>query len=220
MLETRNRSPRRGDRWRGCYAGCYRGKPGELRAGRLGLVCGTAGKGPGGGRGTHSCLEVVWKLSEKCLVLDGKFGRRMSVSGMCQEVVWNVSGVRDENSKPKTGRPLTGLLHCVVHAGRPASCWRAFGLGRETAGKGSGVAHDPHSCLEVVWKLSGTCLVLDRRFDRRMRVSGMCQEVVWKVSGVRRERSKAVAGRPLTGSVRGIVQGRSWRVAGGHLGLV
>ena len=93
------------------------------------------------------------------------------------------------------------------------------GLGRATTDKGSGVARDPHSCLGVVWKLSGKCLVLDRRFDRRMRVSGVCQEVVGKVSGVRNEKSKAVAVRPLTGSVRGVVQGRSWRAAGDHSGL-
>ena len=29
---------------------------------------------------------------------------------MCQEVVWKVSGVRNEKSKPAAGRPLTGVL--------------------------------------------------------------------------------------------------------------
>ena len=81
------------------------------------------------------------------------------------------------------------------------------------------MARGPHSCLEVVWKLSGKCLVLGRRFYRRMRVSGMCQEVVWEVSGVRNEKSKAVAGRPLIGSLRGVVQGRPGRVAGGRFRL-
>ena len=76
----------------------------------MGLVWRPRTRGRVWGRGTHSCLEVVWKLSEMCLVLDGGFGRRMSVSGVCQEVVWKVSGVRDEKSKPTTGLPLAGLL--------------------------------------------------------------------------------------------------------------
>ena len=174
MLETGNRSPRRGGSWRVCYTGCCRGKPGGLRAGHFGLRLWAAGKGPGVGRDPHSCLEGAWKLSEKCLVLDSRFCRRMSVSGTCQEVVWKASGVRDEKSKPTTGWPLPGLLHWVVQGGSPARWWRAFGLGRAIADKGSGVARDTHSCLGVVWKLSGKCLAFDR---------SVCLGCVRKLSG-------------------------------------
>ena len=111
------------------------------------------------GRGPHSCLEAVWKLSEKCLVLDRRFGRRMGLSGMCQEVVWTVSGVTDEKSKPTAGRPLAGLLHRVVQGNARRGGGGRFGFGRATTDKGSGVTRGPtqlsRSCLEVAWKVSG-----------------------------------------------------------------
>ena len=47
----------------------------------------------------------------------------------------------------------------------------------------------------------------------------MCQEDVWKVSGVRNEKSKPAAGRPLVGVLHWVLQGEAWRVAGGHVGL-
>ena len=81
------------------------------------------------GRGTHSCLEVVWKLPGKCLVLDGGLGRRVRVSGVCQEVVWKVSGVINEKPKPATGRPLAGLLHWALQGGLASCGWGVWTLG-------------------------------------------------------------------------------------------
>ena len=74
-------------------------------------------------------------------MLDNRFGRRMSVSGMCQEVVWKVSGVRNEKPKPAAGWSLIGVPRWVVQgkAWRVASglLWAWSGDRGQGVGRGS-----------------------------------------------------------------------------------
>ena len=132
-------------------------------------------------------------------MLDRRFDRRMRVPGMCQEVVWEVSDVRNEKSKAVAGRPLTGSLRGVVHGWSCRVAGGQLGLVWGPRARGRVWGRCAHSCLEVVWKLSEKCLVLDGGFGRRMSLSGVHQEVVWEVSGVRNEKSKPATGRPLAG---------------------
>ena len=71
--------------------------------------------------------------------------------------------------------------------------------GRSTEGCG---------CLAVVWKLSGSCLVLDRRSWVAWRLSGGCLVVVWSWTGTVDWTGAAdfVGGVSVTGCIAGAVR--------------